>query len=135
MSRSYVRLLGVLAVVGVLLLGAGYTMLGRDRTAAACGRIRQEVQNLLALDVQTLDPDQLAQRFATSAATIRDQGRNAGGDVGRIAEKLAIVLDKNAATYRSRSSGNVQTPDYFSVTGTAAEFQEVCKSGLPGHGG
>ncbi|TDB75337.1 hypothetical protein E1264_39980 [Actinomadura sp. KC216] len=134
MRMSATKLVGVLAVGGLLLgstgCGAVDAIAGGKKTTA-CKNIEKELRSFTTGSTSMTSPSgasSTAQKFSDTAAKVRAEGQNAGGDVETAATAFAGDLDKTAELLRKLSSGDMSggMPDTAAMQQHGNDLAEAC---------
>ncbi|MFI0410457.1 hypothetical protein [Actinomadura sp. 3N508] len=134
MRMSATKLVGVLAVGGLLLgstgCGAVDAIAGGKKTTA-CKNIEKELRSFTTGSSSMTSPSgasSTAQKFSDTAAKVRAEGQNAGGDVETAATAFAGDLDKTAELLRKLSSGDMSAgmPDTAAMQQHGNDLADAC---------
>ncbi|GAA4238715.1 hypothetical protein GCM10022254_55810 [Actinomadura meridiana] len=111
MRMSAAKLVGALVVGGLMLGSTGCGAVDAatgGKKSTACKNIESELRTF-STSASVTSPDgasTAAQKFTDTAAKVRSEGQNAGGDVETAATAFAGDLDKSAEMLRKLSSGD-----------------------------
>ncbi|CNG02819.1 Uncharacterised protein [Mycobacterium tuberculosis] len=134
MRMSAVKLAGVVAVGGLMLgstgCGAIDAIAGGKKTTA-CKNIETELRSFSTggLSTSASGASATAQKFSDTAAKVRSEGQNAGGDVESAATAFAGDLDQTAEMLRNLSSGNTSSigrPDTAAMQRHGNDLAKAC---------
>ena len=115
------------AVAAAALLAAGLSACSSN-DKDACEGIKTALTDVSkqGLD-QVSDPKALEKTYADGAARIREEAKDAGGDVKSAAEKAASAMESLGKQVGALSgSSNPQTPDTKPLTDAGKELQDAC---------
>lgn len=115
MRMSAAKLAGVVAI-GALMLGStgcgAIDAIAGGKKTTACKNIETELRSFSTGSTSMTSPggaSSTAQKFSDTAAKVRSEGQNAGGDVETAATAFAGDLDETAEMLRKLSSGNTSS--------------------------
>ncbi|WP_067793920.1 hypothetical protein [Actinomadura formosensis] len=115
MRMSAAKLAGVVAI-GALMLGSTgcgvVDAVAGGKKTTACKNIETELRSFSTGGMSMTSPSgasSTAQKFSDTAAKVRSEGQNAGGDVETAATAFAGDLDETAEMLRKLSSGDTSS--------------------------
>jgi hypothetical protein len=134
MRMSAVKLAGVLAVGGLMLASTGcgaIDAIAGGKKTTACKNIETELRSFSTggLSTSASGASATAQKFSDTAAKVRSEGQNAGGDVESAATAFAGDLDQTAEMLRNLSSGNTSSigrPDTAAMQRHGNDLAKAC---------
>jgi hypothetical protein len=134
MRMSAVKLAGVVAVGGLMLASTGcgaIDAIAGGKKTTACKNIETELRSFSTggLSTSASGASATAQKFSDTAAKVRSEGQNAGGDVESAATAFAGDLDQTAEMLRNLSSGNTSSigrPDTGAMQQHGNDLAKAC---------
>ncbi|RFS86804.1 hypothetical protein BZB76_0949 [Actinomadura pelletieri DSM 43383] len=135
MRMSATKLIGALAVGGLLLGSTGcgaVDALAGGKKSTACKNIESELRSFSTSSMSMTSSggaSATAQKFSDTAAKVRSEGQNAGGDVETAATAFAGDLDKTAEMLRNLSSGNTSSmgqPNVADIQRHGNDLADAC---------
>ena len=126
MTQTPLRIAGALALTTALALSAAAC--GSGNKSAACGKLQSTIQDTTKKGMtQISDPNALAQTYASSAATMRKQGKESGdGDVEKAANHVATAMENIGGQVKAASNGTPQMPDTSDLIAGGKELKQAC---------
>ncbi|MFI0369322.1 hypothetical protein ACH35V_15675 [Actinomadura sp. 1N219] len=135
MRMSATKLVGALAVGGLLLGSTGcgaVDAIAGGKKSTACKNIEKELRTFSTGSMSSTSPSgasTTAQKFSDTAAKVRAEGQNAGGDVETAATAFAGDLDETAEMLKKLSSGDmsgVRQPDTAAMQRHGNDLADAC---------
>jgi hypothetical protein len=112
------------------LLTAGLAACGSSDDKAACEGIKTTLTDVGQQGLkQSSDPKALEKTYSDGAAKIREEAKDAGGDVKAAAEKAAGAMEtlgKEVGALSTSNSTTPQIPDTTALTQAGADLQKAC---------
>ena len=135
MRMSATKLVGVVIAGGLMLGSTGcgaVDAIAGGKKKTACKNIETELRNFSTGGMSMTSPSgasATAQKFTDTAAKVRSEGKNAGGDVETAATAFAGDLDKTAEMLRKLSSGDTSAigrPDTAAMQRHGNDLAKAC---------